>query len=344
MRTRIVKSQDVELYVVEDGNPKKPAILFLHGFPDCHKVWEYQLRDLARDFHVIAFDLRGCGHSSPSARRDAYRIEQVLPDILAVIDATVGRDGKVHLVGHDWGSVLGWSFVADARYAQRVLSWTSMSGPHVGLMWQWLYRKTRDGLLRRDRDALKSAFEQFAHSWYIFALNIPGAGRALFRFAGVEVWRRGLMSGGVTADDPYLDVGQDEVLRIVLGPIGLYQQNAFRPPAVPAPHSIRLPVQLVVPVHDNFIRPQLFEYIDETCADVTRVTLDANHWAQRTHADEFTGLVRGFIARLGGSKLAVKPSAGRTLAKKRPATVKVAVARAPATKATRKPASRKKKS
>lgn len=294
MRTRIVETRDVELYVVEAGDPKNPGILFLHGFPDCHKVWEHQLRDLSRDYHVIAFDMRGCGKSTWPARPDAYRIERILPDILAVIEATRGPNGKVHLVGHDWGSVLGWSFVSHVQYAERVLSYTSMSGPHVGLMWQWIFRKVRSGKLAD----LKAALEQFAHSWYIFALNVPGLGRALFRFAGVEVWRRGLISGGVSPTDPYLDIGQDDVERITLFTIGLYQQNAFRPPRPPAPHAIRVPVQLIVPVHDNFIRPQLFEYLDETCTDLTRVTLDANHWAQRTNADEFNGLVRGFITRL----------------------------------------------
>lgn len=294
MRTRMVKSQDVELHVVEAGDRKKPGILFLHGFPDSHRVWEYQLRDLARDYHVIAFDLRGSGGSTAPARRDGYRIERILPDILAVIDATRGPKGQVHLVAHDWGSVLGWSFLENPRYAARVSSYTSMSGPHVGLMWQWLFRKVKSGR----RDDLKAAFEQVAHSWYIFALNIPGAGRALMRLAGVEVWRRGLMRGGVAADDPYLDIGQDEVLRIAVNTIGLYQQNAFRPPRAPAVHSIRVPVQLIVPVHDIFIRPQQFEYLDEVCTDLTRVTLDANHWAQRSNPEEFTGLVRGFIKRL----------------------------------------------
>lgn len=297
MRERMIPTPDGELYVVDAGNPKHPAILFLHGFPDCHRVWEHQLRDLSREFHVIAFDLRGCGRSAPVPGRDNYRIERLLPDIAAVIDAVRGRDAAVHLVGHDWGSVLGWSFVSHPQYGRRVRSWTSMSGPHVGLMWQWLFRKLRSGRLA---DA-KAAFEQFAHSWYIFALNIPGAGRALFRFAGVELWQRALRQGGVRAGDPYLDIGQDEVEQIVLGPIGLYQQNAFRPPQVPAPGSIRLPVQLIVPLDDQFIRPGLFEFLDETCTDLTRVPLDANHWAQRSHAAEVTALLRAFVQRVEGS-------------------------------------------
>lgn len=333
MRTRMVKTPDVDLFVVEDGDPKNPGILFLHGFPDSHRVWENQLRALAKDFHVIAFDLRGCGNSGEAAGRDNYRLYNLLRDVDAVIDATRGAAGKVHLVGHDWGSVIGWSYVADSQRAARVQGWTSMSGPHVGLMWQWLRRKVTSGRLAD----LKLAAEQFAHSWYIFALNIPGAGRALFRFAGVEVWKQAMKQGGVPAGDPCLHITQDEVERITFNTIGLYQQNAFNPPPVPAPGSIRVPTQLIVPLEDAFIRPGLFEYLDETCTNLTRVTLDANHWAQRSHPDEVTTLVRSFVNRLSREEARVATPAVTTSATAgaRPASKPAAK---PAAKAGGKPA------
>lgn len=293
MRSRTVKSGEVELYVVEDGDPKKPAILFLHGFPDCHRVWNHQFRALARSFHVIAFDLRGCGNSTPPPDRAGYRLERLLPDLDAVIDATRGKKGRVHLVGHDWGSVIGWSYVCDPQRARRVVSWTSMSGPHVALAWQWLFRRVRSGRPAQWR----AVAEQFAHSWYIFVFNIPGAARAVFRFAGVEVWRRALREGGVHADDPYLDIGQDEVEAVALNAVSLYQQNAFRPPAAPIPGSVTLPVQLIVPCHDRFIRPGLFSDLDEVCTRLQRVEIDANHWAQRSDPEVITVLLREFVKR-----------------------------------------------
>ncbi|MFZ5723618.1 MAG: alpha/beta fold hydrolase [Pseudomonadota bacterium] len=306
MRTRTVSTPEVDLHVVEDGDPSKPAILFLHGFPDCHRVWEKQMAALSRSFHVISFDMRGCGRSGDPEGRDTFRIDRLLPDIAAVIDATRGKKGRVHLVGHDWGSVIGWSFVADPAYAKRVISWTSMSGPHVGLMWQWLFRRLRSGSLQQWREAA----EQFAHSWYVFALNIPGAGRALFRFAGVEVWTRALQRGGVPPTDPYLDVGQNEVERMTLFPLRLYQQNAFRPPAPPAPGSITLPVQLIVPVDDEFVRPQLFHELGEVCTQLERVNIDANHWAQRSNPEQITILVREFVKRYGAKDEGLQRKAG----------------------------------
>lgn len=306
MRTRTVVTAEAELHVVEDGERSKPGILFLHGFPDCHRVWEHQLAALAKDFHVISFDMRGCGLSSAPTEPDGFRIERILPDIAAVIDATRGKKGKVHLVGHDWGSVLGWAFVADPHYAPRVQSWTSMSGPHVGLLWQWLSRRLRSGKL----SDIRAALNQTASSWYIFAFHIPGAARALFRFAGVEVWRRALQEGGVRANDPYLKIGQDEVEQITLNPIGLYQQNALRPPAPLAPGSVTMPVQLIIPLQDKFVRPHLFSELDEVCPRLERVELDANHWAQRSHAKQITALVRSFVQRCGEEHEGVQRKTG----------------------------------
>lgn len=293
MRKRMVVADKVKLHVVEDGDPKKPGILFLHGFPDCHRVWEHQMRALARSFHVIAFDMRGCGESTQPTGRDAWRIEKLLPDIAAVINATRGRHGTVHLVGHDWGSVIGWSFVADTRYAPRVLSWTSLSGPHIGLVWQWLRRRLQSGNLRQWREAA----EQIAGSWYIVALNVPGLGRALFRFAGVEIWRQAMRQGGVAADDPCLDIGQDEVEKLTLSSINLYRHNALRPPPPLMPGAVTMPVQLLVATRDRFLRPPLFSELEEICPQLERVEMDANHWAQRSNAAETTVLIREFVKR-----------------------------------------------
>lgn len=134
-QTRFVHTSEVSLFVVEAGDPSHPSILFLHGYPDTHEVWRCQMAALADYYHVIAFDVRGMGESSaPSPIKDSYRFPHLIDDIHAVIDATCGKDGKVHLVGHDWGSVMAWSFVLNSQHNHRLLSWTSMSDPDLRLM------------------------------------------------------------------------------------------------------------------------------------------------------------------------------------------------------------------
>ena len=54
----------VQLHVVETGNSRGRAILFIHGFSQCWISWSRQLNsDLADDFRLVAMDLRGHGLS-----------------------------------------------------------------------------------------------------------------------------------------------------------------------------------------------------------------------------------------------------------------------------------------
>ena len=54
----------VQLHVVEAGNPKGRAVLFIHGISQCSLAWSRQLSsDLADDHRLVAMDMRGHGLS-----------------------------------------------------------------------------------------------------------------------------------------------------------------------------------------------------------------------------------------------------------------------------------------
>jgi pimeloyl-ACP methyl ester carboxylesterase len=56
-------SQRLRLHYVDWGNPEAPPLLLLHGGRDHCRNWDWVAQDLARDWHVIAPDLRGHGDS-----------------------------------------------------------------------------------------------------------------------------------------------------------------------------------------------------------------------------------------------------------------------------------------
>jgi non-heme chloroperoxidase len=61
----------VRLRLREAGDPQGPSLLFLHGWSQCGLCWAPQFEsDLARDFRLVAMDLRGHGRSDKPA--DAY--------------------------------------------------------------------------------------------------------------------------------------------------------------------------------------------------------------------------------------------------------------------------------
>lgn len=90
-----------------------PAIILLHGFPDTHEIWRFQIPALvANGYRVIAPDLRGYGRTDAPASVGAYAIEFLCADILGLMD---GLDlATASLVGHDWGGLIGWQLCMNA--------------------------------------------------------------------------------------------------------------------------------------------------------------------------------------------------------------------------------------
>src|SRR5437588_7816627 len=61
-----VKTPDGLTLSAQDwGNPNGPEILFIHGFSQSHLSWIKQVtnNDLAKEFHMVTYDLRGHGNS-----------------------------------------------------------------------------------------------------------------------------------------------------------------------------------------------------------------------------------------------------------------------------------------
>lgn len=68
---------------------------------DC---WSLVLDELARDFHVVAFDKLGQGHTGNPPDDAGYTFEALLAHATALLDA-LGL-GPAHLVGHSMGALL----------------------------------------------------------------------------------------------------------------------------------------------------------------------------------------------------------------------------------------------
>jgi pimeloyl-ACP methyl ester carboxylesterase len=115
----------LHMHVVSAGTG--PPVLLMHGFPDTHAVWRKQIGVLAQSgFRVIAPDLRGYGNTDAPPAVRAYALDVLVADMLALLDV-LGID-KVRLVGHDWGSVIGWRLCMKAP--GRVESFVALSTGH----------------------------------------------------------------------------------------------------------------------------------------------------------------------------------------------------------------------
>lgn len=97
---------DVRLHYVTAGQGF-PVVL-LHGWPQSWYEWRHVMKDLARDYQVIAPDLRGLGDSSRPL--DGYDKKTVGNDIWRLLQRL--GIGSFYLVGHDWGGPTAYAIAA----------------------------------------------------------------------------------------------------------------------------------------------------------------------------------------------------------------------------------------
>jgi len=93
----------VRIHGVRGG--QGPPVLLLHGFPQSHVMWHRIASELAREYTVVATDLRGYGDSDrPEAGPDhaGYAFRAMAADQVALMEA-LGFP-RFAVVGHDRGA------------------------------------------------------------------------------------------------------------------------------------------------------------------------------------------------------------------------------------------------
>lgn len=103
-------------------------VLLVHGLGSSTEDWEPQVDALAREFTVIAYDVRGHGRTAKPAQ--AYSVAQFAADAAALI-AALGT-GPVHVVGLSMGGMIAFQLAADHPELVRSLVIVN-SGPEMVL-------------------------------------------------------------------------------------------------------------------------------------------------------------------------------------------------------------------
>jgi pimeloyl-ACP methyl ester carboxylesterase len=124
-RTQEIETNGVTIHVRIGG--QGPAIVLLHGYGETGDMWAPLAAVLAHDHSVVVPDLRGMGLSTHPA--GGYDKKTQGEDIAGVLDAL--KIGKVELVTHDIGNMVGYAFAAE--YPDRVTKFALLDAPLPGV-------------------------------------------------------------------------------------------------------------------------------------------------------------------------------------------------------------------
>ncbi|WP_405908142.1 alpha/beta hydrolase [Streptomyces sp. NBC_00828] len=110
-----VSADGARLHVEMHGPEGLPAVVLAHGWTCSTAFWAAQIRDLAADHRVIAYDQRGHGRSPSS---DACGTDALADDLEAVLAATLAPGEKAVLVGHSMGGMTLMAASARPRFRE----------------------------------------------------------------------------------------------------------------------------------------------------------------------------------------------------------------------------------
>jgi pimeloyl-ACP methyl ester carboxylesterase len=254
-----------------------PGLVLLHGYPATSAMWEPLIAPAAAaGYRVIALDQRGY---SPGARPEgveAYRIDRILGDLIAVADAAGFED--FHLVGHDWGCVVGW--IAAVRHPERIRSWTGLSIPHPGPMIQQL----QGGL-----------------PTYIRVFNTPLVPELIFSFGDFALLRRAL---------PENEALRDEYVSVLAEPGALSATlNWYR--AIPASladfsgqsFEVEPPTLFVWGTREGWVNPERLALQRALVrGPYHELELDAGHWVVEEQTRAVVERILGHLAAVDATR------------------------------------------
>jgi haloacetate dehalogenase len=187
---RTLEMSETSIFVQEGGGG--PPLLLLHGFPQTHLMWRDIAPRLARNFRVIAADLRGYGRSgAPPTTPDhsPYSKRTLAKDMLSVM-RQLGFE-RFALAGHDRGGRVAYRLALDHPDAVTHLAvldivptstaWTHADARLALSFWPWSFLAQPAPLPERLLTlAADSVIEDAITNWGSNAQAFPAAIRSAY--------------------------------------------------------------------------------------------------------------------------------------------------------------------
>jgi len=257
-------------------------MLMLHGFPEFWYSWRHQIPEFAKDYKVVALDLRGYNDSDKPPQKSAYKMSDFIKDVEGVIKG-LGYESCV-LVGHDWGGAIAWHFAC--VHPEMVQKLIVLNIPHPA--------KFAEGL---------NTIEQLLKSWYIFFFQLPALPEWLLQLNDYEAIASGFLNSAVEKSaftDADLEAYKDAFAKRGALTSGInYYRNIF--PGIfekKTWEKLQVPTLTIWGENDDFLGKELTYHTEDYVEDFQIWYIpNCGHWVQQEKPDLVNQYMRGFLSR-----------------------------------------------
>ncbi|MEL7071796.1 MAG: alpha/beta hydrolase [Cyanobacteria bacterium J06581_3] len=278
MQHQYLTTNGIQLHYVTAG--EGPLMLFLHGFPEFWYSWRHQINEFAKDYKVIAIDMRGYNDSDKPKEKSAYVMSEFVKDVEGVITA-LGYERCV-LVAHDWGGAIAWQFA----YAcpDRLTQLIVLNLPHPA--------KFAAGL---------RTLQQLRRSWYIAFFQLPILPELALKANNYEGIRAAFRD---TAINPkaFTEADLDALVAAAAKPSALtsmlnYYRNIFSGSFFNQQWDVlHIPTLMIWGENDVALGKELTHGTEEYVSDLTLHYIpNCSHWVQQEQPELVNQYIKAFI-------------------------------------------------
>lgn len=287
-RSEILTLQGNPFHVYHWGDPSKPKLLLLHGFPEHGGAWADLAHHLSDTYHCIAPDQRGYGQSWAPEGISYYTTSALVADMVALIG-----DVPLTVIGHDWGAAVAYGLAMS--YPDLVDKLIIMNGVHPVPF----------------QRAMAAGGDQTKASQYIHFLRNAGSEDALAAedFAKLQGFFAANMDMSWLTGDVLADYkrawGDSDRLRTMINwyrasplKVAYPDQPIVDLPEFPAKKlMVRCPHLLIWGEEDTALMPSSHEGLEAFAPDLTRINVPgADHWLHHQKPAEVAQIIKDWLA------------------------------------------------
>ena len=301
---RTVMIEDVEIFYREAGDPARPTIVLLHGFPTSSHMFRDLITELADEYHLVAPDYPGYGYSSmPGVDEFDYTFDNVASIMEQFVDKIGLQRFSLYLM--DYGAPIGFRIATNQPERIETLIVQNGNAYVEGInndFWEPIKEYWKD------RDAINKGLD---NPWWT---NVKAAYKQpnmsnddALRFLltlGATKWQytNGVSDVESVSPDtwghvqPLLDREGNADIQLQM-----FYSYGSNPPLYPDWQSylreFQPPTLIVWGEHDEIFPAAGAEPYKRDLKNLEYHLLDTGHFALETHGQEIADLMRDFLKR-----------------------------------------------